>query len=105
MNNIQPDILDIVFSNTNTKLFLKIEEDKKLKENEFKLLIQRTKDNKKKYLELVKETYKSCPHPTLLLIYSAYKYAEKFENIKRKKRTRKGLLNKSVFSFKYTFGK
>lgn len=92
--------------NINTEVKLKTEVKKPfLKENQFKLIIQRTKENKHRYLELVKESYSDCPHPTIMLVYSGYLYAERFENIKRKKRNRKGLINKPKFSFKQIFGK
>lgn len=44
--------------------------------------------------------YDFC-HPTLNIIYNFYLYAERFENQKRKKRNRKGLINKNKFNLKY----
>lgn len=66
----------------------------KNKENYCKSLISKNKKNKQQYLEILKEKYKKCPHPTIMIIYQGYLYAEKYENKKRKIRKRKGLINK-----------
>lgn len=95
--------IDFGYSEEELKTINKNKLEKEIiKENIWKKSISRTKENKLKFKELMKDLYRyDFCHPTLNIIYNFYLYAERFENQKRKKRNRKGLINKNKFNLKY----